>query len=295
MKLYKISITPTSNFATHLKGDTLFGQFCWAIRLSLGQKRLSTLLSEYESRPFVVISDAFAKGYLPKPTLPSAYLKENSDKKKENRKKIWLNLDDVQNGVYLDAKTDKEINNRDVVSSSVKNSLNYLTSSTGNGFDPFSLEERQLSSKDIYCLLDETLLSLDELTEVFTTLSLMGYGKKSTIGKGRFSVSSFDEVDVKKSSTTFMTLNPSVLNDMKLENLFYEPFTRFGKSGASRANTNAFKKPIVMADSGAVVVFKESTTCHYVGKAITHISTYEDIVHQGYAITLALKDLEDEK
>jgi CRISPR-associated protein Csm4 len=46
MKLYKTTITPTSNFATTLKGDTLFGQICWGIFYSLEEKRLKELLKK---------------------------------------------------------------------------------------------------------------------------------------------------------------------------------------------------------------------------------------------------------
>ena len=45
MTLYKTTITPKSNFTTPLKGDTLFGQICWAIRYVLGEDRLNELLT----------------------------------------------------------------------------------------------------------------------------------------------------------------------------------------------------------------------------------------------------------
>jgi len=43
-------------------------------------------------------------------------------------------------------------------------------------------------------LLDETQLELEELDKAFKLVSNMGYGKDTTIGKGRFIYSSFDEV-----------------------------------------------------------------------------------------------------
>ena len=52
MTLYKTTITPKSNFTTPLKGDTLFGQICWAIRYRLGEDRLNELLSDYDKKPF---------------------------------------------------------------------------------------------------------------------------------------------------------------------------------------------------------------------------------------------------
>ena len=109
MNLYKTTITPKSNFSSKLKADQLFGQFCWAIRYSLGEERLKELLSNYEQQPFIVFSDAFAKGFLPKPSLPSKLLNENAKEKKQNRKKIWLTLNQLQKGEFNKAKTDDEI------------------------------------------------------------------------------------------------------------------------------------------------------------------------------------------
>jgi len=194
MKLYKITINPTSAFATTLRGDTFFGQMCWAIFYRFGKERLSTLLDDYreEKKPFLVVSDAFPKGYLPKPKMPSRYLKEKSEDKKLNRKKIWLRLDELSKGDYSKAKQDKEVG-EDKKDITIHNALNYKTFHTGDGFDPHGLEVLSLSSKDIYFLLDEKQLSFQEFKEAFKLISEMGYGKKTTIGKGRFE---YDEEEI---------------------------------------------------------------------------------------------------
>ncbi len=58
MKLYKVPIEPTSQFATKLKGDTLFGQICWAIFYKFGKERLTYLLETYrDNRPFLIVSE----------------------------------------------------------------------------------------------------------------------------------------------------------------------------------------------------------------------------------------------
>ena len=36
MKLYDVTIHPLSAFGTPLKGDTLFGQFCWQVAYDPG-------------------------------------------------------------------------------------------------------------------------------------------------------------------------------------------------------------------------------------------------------------------
>jgi len=295
MKLYKVKITPTSTFATSLKGDTLFGQMCWAIRYAFGEKKLESLLLDYENSPFLVVSDGFLSGYLPKPTMPMTLLGEDGEKKKENRKKIWLTLDELQKGDFTEARTDKKLNNKKTTKAIVKNSLNRQTFRTddSDAFAPYAEEETDLSPQDIYFLIDESRFKVKELKQAFTMLSQMGYGKNSSIGKGFFTFSDFEEIKLTQTSKTFMTLSPAVLEGQNIQKAYYEPFTRFGKHGAGLANTNPFKKPILMANSGAIVIFKDTCTKDYIGKAIKgkgH-STHKNTVHQGYAIVISTKDI----
>ena len=295
MKLYKTTIKPKSSFGSKLKGDTLFGQICWMIRFAKGEGRLNELLETYKkNNPFLVVSDAFAKGYLPKPKMPSNYLNED-DNKKENRKKIWLLLKDMEEGNFHRAKRDDEvckINDKEVIV--VRNSINYLKMTTdSDNFAPYGVEEYYLNEKDIYCLLDEEQFGLEEIREVFELLSNVGYGKDTTIGKGRFEFGDFEEVELKRGTFTYMTLSPFVLEgNQNIELLFYEPFVRFGKFGFDRAHKNAFKNPILMMNSASVVVFKEKPTKYFLGQAITNISkAHPDAVHQGYSILLPIKDI----
>lgn len=291
MKLYKVKITPTSTFGTSLKGDTLFGQMCWAIRYTFGEKKLESLLLDYANSPFLVVSDGFLSGYLPKPTMPMSLLGEDGEKKKENRKKIWLTLDELQKGDFAKARTDKKLNNKKKTKAIVKNSLNHQTFRTDDSgaFAPYAEEETDLSAQDIYFLIDESRFKVEELKQAFIMLSKMGYGKNSSIGKGFFELGDFEEIKFKNGSKTFMTLSPSVLFEEKnIHKTYYEPFTRFGKHGAGLANTNPFKKPILMADSGAVVIFEDTCTKDYIGKAINKHSSHSKTVHQGYSIVLPI-------
>jgi len=294
MKLYKTTITPISNFATTLKGDTLFGQMCWSIKYAFKEEKLKELLSGYEDSPFMIVSDGFASGYLPKPKMPSLLLGEISDEKKQNRKKIWLTVTQLQNGEFVQAKTDKEVNNNNKTAQVVRNSINYKTFTTTDdgAFAPYGEKELFLSSKDIYFLIDETKFSLEELQKSFEQLSLHGYGKDTTIGKGRFEFKEFKEVNFSNESKTFMTLSPFSPQGLECKEIYYEPFTRFGKLGGDRAFKNAFKKPIILADSGSVVHFESKQNLQYIGTAIKDISTaHSDTVHQGYSIVVPIKEL----
>lgn len=294
MTFLKTTITAKSNFATPLQGDTLFGQICWMIRYKEGEERLRELLEDYQKQPFLVVSDAFAKNFLPKPSLPSTFLGEDPDKKKENRKKIWLTLDELQNGEYEKARTDEEANNGLTVESIVKNGINYKTFTTGEGFDPYSEEEYSFTSREIYFLLDENRMDISKLETLLVSLGEVGFGKNSTIGKGRFTISSFENVEPqKKASTTFMLLSSLNANGLEAKNFFYEPLTKFGKHGGDLATRHPFKKPLLLAKSGSVVVFEQEKEVSYLGKAIRGHSVHKETIHQGYAIALPIAEIND--
>ncbi|MDD3465738.1 MAG: hypothetical protein PHE67_01220 [Campylobacterales bacterium] len=291
MTLYKTTIMPKSNFATALRGDTLFGQMCWAVRYLFGEQKLKNLLSSYEKKPFLVVSDAFASGYLPKPKLPSRFLNDTDDKK-ISRKKIWMSIEDLQSGNFASAKTDLEVG-EDSICNIVRNSINYESFTTdGADFSPYASEETAMcGNKDIFCLINEDVFSLEELEKTFAFVADSGYGKDTTIGKGRFEFCKFKKVDFGAGSKCVMALSPFCPQGIKCTSIYYEPFTRFGKTGYERAKDNPFKKPILLADTAGVICFEQNYTEAFIGKAITNISTHKDIVHQGYAILAPIKEL----
>lgn len=109
MKLYEITIKPQSAFGTPLKGDTIFGHFCWQVAHdpSLVDGGIEKNLASYDKSPFVVFSSAFPKNtvgketvyYLPKPEHPgfmgynpNASTKKKIEVRKEQKKKKWLKL-----------------------------------------------------------------------------------------------------------------------------------------------------------------------------------------------------------
>lgn len=292
MKLYKTILTPDSNFATVLKGDTLFGQMCWSVAHLFGKERLEALLSDYDTHPFAVVSDAFAPGYLPKPHLPMELLGTDVANRKEARKRVWMRYEDLQSGDFTLAKTDVEAGVVDENVVQVHNSLNYLNFNTGDeAFAPYRSSEIRLSPKEIYCLIDENRLSCDALQQLFAFMGAYGYGKESSIGKGRFTVSDFTPVELATTGRAFMTLSPSVLEGQACSSCYYDTFVRFGKHGDRRAHTNAFKRPLLMAEHGAVLLFDAPVDLCFAGKAVRGISpAYPDTVHQGYAITVAIKE-----
>lgn len=294
MKLYKTTIKPVSAFSTPLRGDTFFGHLCWGIRYLFGEDRLKSLLDSYDDAPFLVVSDAFVSGYLPKPTLPPTmlgFLELDASERKNFKKRVWIDLDSFSSGAWKNLKSDKDIGAESKTVTQMHNSINRATGTTGDGFDPYASNEIHIYGElDIYLLLDESQITVDEAKKALEFISNSGYGKDATIGKGRFEVVLFEESSLPMGGDVVVALSPLCLDGLGSK-VYYEPHTRFGKAGLDRATPNPFKKPILLADTGAVVV---GSSGKYAGKSIRNISNaHKDIVHQGYAITLTLKGIKN--
>ena len=112
MKLYAITIRPLSGFGTGLKGDTIFGQFCWEVASDPGLVNggLTGCLASYDTNPFVVFSSAYPTSNatstvkwhaLKKPDVPHSYLWRDSTgasykkiaERKERKNRKWMITD----------------------------------------------------------------------------------------------------------------------------------------------------------------------------------------------------------
>lgn len=109
MKIYAITVEPLGAMGTPLKGDTLFGHFCWqaAHEPSLLNGGLDACIQSYDRKPFAIFSSAFptwksddgSTWYaLKRPDLPlsSLFSLEGIDRakriagRKELKKKKWM-------------------------------------------------------------------------------------------------------------------------------------------------------------------------------------------------------------
>ena len=113
MKFYSITIKPTSPFGTPLKGDTIFGHFCWqAAENEFLNGGIDSWITKYKDTPFAVFSSAFPKVtengrelyVLPRPFLPSSpaawqsteeRYQHMTKRKKDKKKKHLLVGDDL--------------------------------------------------------------------------------------------------------------------------------------------------------------------------------------------------------
>ncbi len=106
MKIYAVTLKPLSAFGTPLKGDTLFGHFCWQAVFdpAILKNSFDHWIEQYQHKPFAVFSSAWPKltdekgleiYCLPKPALPAGLRddmtrQEKVKQRKELKKRKWL-------------------------------------------------------------------------------------------------------------------------------------------------------------------------------------------------------------
>lgn len=320
-QILKFTIRPETAFGTPLVGDTLFGHVCWAIRELFGEAELVSLLQGYtDNSPFAVVSDAFPSGYIPLPSLPSVYWKQEGDvDRKVLKKRQWLPIQALTKPSecwQLEAQSDKDVVHSLMEQNSLPsvmqmalvgeyvqshNTLNRQTSTTGKGgqFAPYDVSQLWLAadvSWDIYVVLDTQKLSQDKMHQVLSYIGQVGYGRDASIGLGKFTV--LDVAPMQWSqpqeSNAVLTLAASCPQQFGFDETysFYHVQTRFGRHGNVQATSgNPFKKPVLMAKTGAVFALKEvKTPLDFVGQGITGVSkSLAGTVQQGYAPVIFMK------
>lgn len=315
MQTYRFTLSTLTAFGTPLAGDTLFGQLCWILRYQLGNDRLKALLAGYTAgRPFAVVSDAFPAGHVPLPALPgSRFLPVDPDNRKAIKARRWLAIGDLQLPVEAwqqNAKSDRElaakqeaegqkVKGGSLLVSAVQphNTINRMTGTTGTGmFAPYASPQIWYAPScllECYVVLDEERLSADELAAALEAIGLAGYGRDAGSGLGKFEVMkkavfSFPQ----KAGKCFLTLAPCAPQGMgwRADQSYYRTQARFGRHGDVAARgRNPFKRPLLMAGTGAVFTLDEARGLPWAGQGIGGVSFMApEAVHQGYAPVIYL-------
>lgn len=289
MKLIKFKIIPKSSFVSFPKGDMIFGHF--ANHLFINEK--NNILKNYveEKEPKIIFSDFLPDNYFYKPTLPldSFFAKKEQQDldKKAFKKTNWISLKNLQSGTLKECEELSFYKTNTII----RNSLNRLTFTTNDSgvFAPYPLQEIRFSKQPtLYVMFDENFTQ-KSITDILTKIGKSGFGKKSSIGKGQFEVEldkefkDFEAID----TNYYLTISPTLLQNQKdiIENAHYNIFNRFGKYSNS---STPFKKPVLMADSGAVMQLKSKK--EYIGRAIEDgINREKKSFVQGYSILVPFK------
>ena len=326
MLTLKARITPQSAFGTPLRGDTLFGQLCWALRNRLGESQLNQLLDGYTAdRPFAVVSDAFPAGHLPRPAMPAHRFNPlPDDDRKAAKKRIWLPIEQFDQPLADWLQHCRP--NSDLPGGTVEshphphNAIDRRTNTTGEGFAPYSMTRhwygKQAASStqdafyshqaplDLYIVLDEARLPVADLKQAMQDIGELGFGRDAGIGLGRYSVDALDpaELPAQADANAWMTLAPSAPQGMpwQTHRCFYTVFTRFGRHGDIGVHLgNPFKAPVMLANTGAVLtprLFNDKAdgegrlfTGQGLGANGSLSKSIPGTVHQGYAPVLQIK------
>lgn len=305
-------LRPEAAFGSLPKGDMLFGQLCWAIRHRFGEARLETLLEGYtDGQPFLVISDAFPAGFLPRPELP---LPGDTPPDQRKARKRGRYLASRLFAAPLPAQPAKD----EIAESPFEahpqphNSISRLTGTTGNGSDPYQMQRwwwrhhgldagGNGPALEIHCLLDTARLSPHDLGTLLEDMGAFGFGRDASIGLGRFALERLDATEPPgaASGERLLALAPSAHAPGTLikEATSYRPFVRFGRHGAEAGqDEKPFKSPVLLMETGAVLApVAPADDSLFLGRGLggdgrmSH--AIPGTVHQGYApvVRLALR------
>jgi CRISPR-associated protein Csm4 len=316
VKLHRILIHPRTAFATPLRGDTLFGQCCWAIRNLRDEARLAELLQGYTGgRPFLVLSDPLPEGFLRRPAAPLHLLGLDVDDprdRKQAKARRWLPEEALKKPVGAwgrEALSEAGMMDRLRLQgpflrheNRTHNSLNRLTGATGTGEAGFAPYDRALIWHHpgvrlaIYAVLDEDRFTLAELREALDCVGQQGYGKEASSGLGKFEVADAapHEPPRPAAPNAWLSLAPCAPQGMawNADRCHYETFTRFGRHGDRAVHSGQpFKSPVLMADSFALLTPAAfDAAARVAGQGIGGVSrAIGAAVHQGYAPVFAVQ------
>lgn len=271
MKVYEYTIKLLSAFGTPLKGDTVFGHFCWQVAHdpSLIGLSIDEFLSHYSESPLAVFSSAFplVKEHttkeelimLKRPEMPLSTLfnlssmsrREAVEKRKEIKSKRWMPLkrgehfesfntlvyqSDKDVALRLTGQTVDKQSSLSISDMRWHNTIDRKSGSTGEDrFAPFA-EERQQYIPELECVLwvgIEPPLTAEAVMKGLERTGASGFGRDASTGAGRFNVCSCREWSTMGSNkpNALYTLAPSVPEEKTYFPVYFNPFTRFGRHG----------------------------------------------------------------
>lgn len=324
MKRYEFTLRPLSDFGTPLKGDTLFGCFCWQVAYdeSLVEGGLDHALKLYDRKPFAIFSSVLMKipsvskplYVLKRPDMPLSRLFPDKGENrvdryqelKEQKRRRWMI---VENLFSMHLTVAQFFNGEELhrefgvwpflASARPHNTINRMTLSTGGGaFAPYEMETLSYvpgSTLTLVVLIDEDLTSAEQIEKGLKRIGKFGFGRDASIGMGRFHVMEYAVLPTSAPTEAdgVYTLAPCVPESGEASKAFFTPFIRFGKHGDRLAGGgHPFKNPVIMADEGAVLMkdAEKSFDEPYIGKAVGGISKAQRAaVLQGYAPHIPIK------
>jgi CRISPR-associated protein Csm4 len=302
MKTYRLKIKPLSGFLTPWQADTIFGSLCWIIAWRDGKDALMKFLQEYKnSNPLFILSDGMPCDLLPAPAhLPLMMTRSENradyEKGKKLKKVSWLSPEafesvcrgNMGDDLLEDCKPFKTF-------TSLHSSINRITGTTGEEGALFELQEYALAKSSeaisIYIKIRDDWE--EKVFSLFNDLSLIGYGKKKSVGKGSFKIigglERFETFERLEDSNGFVSLSNFVPSASDPTEGYYKTMVKYGKLGGEFTfSENPFKKPLMMLTAGSVFKVDEVVMPFY-GRMVEGLSAIKpEVVHYGYAFSVPI-------
>ncbi len=180
------------------------------------------------------------------------------------------------------------------------NTINRLRGTTGEGqFAPYAVDQT-VYMPDTELIIFIGLrddIKIGQVIKALKQIGDSGFGKDASTGLGRFEVKGHNEIDLSvigsENPNACYTLAPCVPEKDVFGDMFFTPFTRFGRHGDVLAKSGKpFKNPVIMADEGAVFIVNKSDIFKksYIGTAVLNISKAEpNAVAQGYSLYISVR------
>ncbi|MCS6952948.1 MAG: hypothetical protein RMK57_14750 [Bryobacterales bacterium] len=306
---YLVRLEPQSAFGTPLHSGTLFGHLCWAWRHKDGEESLGQWLAGLRRDPFL-ISDGMPAGWLPRPELPAPVERPRSVKEAERFKRAWKRRW-MRRETFLKVRaalsprtlleallTEQEEEERAGgararwfrLARAPHNTINRLTGRTPEVGGLFFLDElwpEEGCKAEVWmrCSLERSVLE-----ELFQIVSVLGYGRDASAGRGRFKCGVEPAPgDVlggdwpRRMSLSHGTLTPN------MREARYRLRTHYGKLGSLWATGgDPFKYPLTLLAPGAT--FRPADGGPY-GELLEGVHPDKPgVVHNGWHLTVGYRE-----
>lgn len=298
-KYISLKIKPLSNFISEPVSDSFFGQICYT--LSLMGEDLDNMLKDYNDSPFLVVSDFLPEGYLSvvsgEPSISGELNIKTLANRKADKKRTYISVDDVIDKGVVEDKIVPYWKKQQEEHTYI-NVDRFMGKATGGGASIFNnieyLYKNDKDEKDeflftIYMYVKDEFRS--SVMKAVEKVGQLGYGGRASTGKGRYKVVCEEEIEIDTDNrNSLYTLGGCVISGMGsvAGRVYYNPSVRFGRHGVSEKVYYPFKKPYVMAESGALFYNVDNSLFNkaYIGRAVNGISFMEKTVSQGYSLYL---------
>jgi len=298
MKTYRLKIKLQGSFLTPWQADTIFGNLCWIMAWRKGDDALKAFLDEYiNGNPVFLLSDGMPDNLFPAPAHLSLLDQKGKcleafQKAKKLKKIVWLQPDmfeSVRKG-NLGIEPPERINTIRAFTT-LHSSISRVTGTTGEEGSLFELPEYAVEQNEISIYLKIRDGWEEKVFSLFKDLSLTGYGKKKSIGKGAFEIigalEPFDKFNDFDGTNAFISLSNFVPAKDDPTDGFYKTFVKYGKLGGEFTFCGRpFKKPLIMLSAGSSFKVINGIKPFY-GRMVKDIAPAKpEVVHYGYSFAV---------